>query len=267
MEQTQSTVEHPFLSIIIPALNEAGRLPHALESLDAFLRQQTYTAEVIVVENGSTDDTVGVVQRFAQTHPYVRVIAGIARGKGRAIKRGMLEANGDYRFFADVDFSMPVEEIAKFLPPTLEGYDVALGSREARGAKRYNEPFHRHFMGRVNNSLIEMLALQGFQDTQCGFKCFTRKAAIDLFSVQHTNGIGFDVELLYIARKRGYKIVEVPVNWYYNADSRMRLVQDSLAMIREILEIRQNWKAGDYTAPAHKLSETSAEQSYTVSMT
>src|SRR5258708_17317884 len=144
MEQTQGTTDHPFLSIIIPALNEAGRLPHALESLDAFLRQQTYTSEVIVVENGSTDDTVGVVQRFAQTHPYVRVIAGISRGKGRAIKRGMLEAHWDYRFFADVDFSMPVEEIAKFLPPTLYGDDVGLGSREAQGAKRHNDPLHRH---------------------------------------------------------------------------------------------------------------------------
>src|SRR5258706_16284107 len=131
MGEPEDAVAQPFLSIIIPALNEAGRLPHALESLDAFLRQQTYTAEVIVVENGSTDDTVGVVQRFAQNHPYVRVISGIARGKGRAIKRGMLGANGDYRFFADVDFSMSVEVIAKRLPPTLVGYDYALGSREA----------------------------------------------------------------------------------------------------------------------------------------
>src|SRR5258708_36706756 len=115
----------------------------------------------------------------------------------------MLEACGDFRFICDVDLSMPIEEITKFLPPNLGPYDVAIGSREAKGARRYNEPFYRHLMGRVFNFLVKVLAIRGFEDTQCGFKCFTRDAADDLFSVQRINGIGFDVELLYVAQRRG----------------------------------------------------------------
>ncbi|MCS6871203.1 MAG: glycosyltransferase family 2 protein, partial [Anaerolineae bacterium] len=136
--------DRPFLSIIIPALNEALRLPETLRKIDAFLQQQPYSAEVIVVENGSTDDTVGVVRAFMQDHPYVRLFAGEPRGKGRAVRRGMLAARGVYRFLCDADLSMPIEELSKFLPPALEGYDVIIGSREAKGARRYNEPWYRH---------------------------------------------------------------------------------------------------------------------------
>ncbi len=242
----QSAGERPFLSIVIPALNEAARLPGSLERIDTFLKTQPYQAEVIVVENGSTDDTVGVVQRFAQTQPYVRLFAGEPRGKGRAVRRGMLEACGDYRFICDADLSMPIEEITKFLPPQLDGYEVAIGSREAKGAIRYHEPPHRHIMGRINNFLVKLIAVRGFEDTQCGFKMFSRLAAEDLFQVQRINGIGFDVESLFVAQKRGYRIAEVPINWYYNSDTRMRLFQDSLGIIREMFEIRRNWRDGLY---------------------
>jgi dolichyl-phosphate beta-glucosyltransferase len=236
----------PFLSIIIPALNEAKRLPPALAQIDAFLKKQSYTAEVLVVENGSTDDTVGVVERFMNDHPYVRLISGVPRGKGIAVKRGMLAAQGEYRFFADVDLSMPIEELVKFLPPQLQDFDVAIGSREAKGARRFNEPPHRHLMGRVNNIWVKLMGVRGFEDTQCGFKCFHRNAAIDLFSVQRLNGIGFDAELLFIAQKRGYRILEVPINWYYNADTRMRVIKDTLAIFGEMFEMQQNWRTGVY---------------------
>jgi dolichyl-phosphate beta-glucosyltransferase len=238
--------ERPFLSIVIPALNEASRLPGTLAKIDEFLRQQPYSAEVIVVENGSTDNTVEVVQRFAREHPYVKLFAGEPRGKGRAVRRGMLEACGEYRFICDADLSMPIEEVAKFLPPQLDHYQIAIGSREAKGAHRYGEPWYRHLMGRINNFLIKLITVRGFEDTQCGFKSFSREAAEDLFHVQRMNGIGFDVELLYVARKRGYRIVEVPIHWYYNADSKMRLIQDSLGIIREMFEIRRNWRMGLY---------------------
>ncbi len=238
--------QRPFLSIVIPALNEANRLPGTLAKIDEFLEQQPYQAEVIVVENASTDDTVAVVQRFAQDHPYVRLIAGVPRGKGRAVKCGMLEACGDYRFICDADLSMPIEQLAKFLPPQLDHYDVAIASREARGARRYGEPRYRHLMGRINNFLIKLITVRGFEDTQCGFKSFSCEAAEDLFHIQRMNGIGFDVELLYVAQKRGYRIVEVPIDWYYNADSKMRLVQDSAGIIKEMFEIRRNWHAGLY---------------------
>ena len=249
---TTPGTNRPFVSIIIPALNEELRLSSSLVLIDTFLSQQPYTAEVIVVENGSSDDTVGVVQRFAVDHPYVKLFAGEPRGKGRAVRRGMLSANGDYRFICDADLSMPIEELAKFLPPQLDHYDVAIGSREGLGAHRYGEPFRRHFIGRVANFLIKLLAVKGFEDTQCGFKSFSRDAAEDLFSVQRTNGVGFDVELLYVAQKRGYRIVEVPIDWYYNADSKMRLFQDSLGVIGEILEVRRNWRAGLYNKQALK---------------
>ena len=238
--------EQPFLSIVIPVHNEERRLPVAFEKINAFLAAQPYTAEVVVVENGSSDGTVAVARRFAADHPFVRVFEETARGKGLAVRRGMIEARGQYRFLCDVDLSMPIEEVNKFLPPQLNGVDVAIGSREAPGAVRYNEPEYRHLMGRVLNLLVKVLVLSGFEDTQCGFKLFTARAAEDIFPLQRMNGIGFDVESLYIARKRGYKIAEVPINWYFDADSRMRLVGDTLAIVREIFEIRRNWRMGLY---------------------
>ncbi|MBX3066292.1 MAG: glycosyltransferase family 2 protein [Anaerolineae bacterium] len=233
--------------MVIPALNEAGRLPVSLAKIDSFLKTQAYSAEIVVVENGSTDDTVKVVQDFAQQHPYVRLFAGEPRGKGRAVRRGMLEARGEYRFICDADLSMPIEEIVKFLPPQIDGsVDVAIASREAKGARRIGEPWVRHVMGRINNLLIKVIALRGFEDTQCGFKMFKREAAEDLFTVQRMNGIGFDIELLYIARKRGYRIIEVPINWYYDPESKMRLIQDSLGILGEMFEVRSNWRQGLY---------------------
>lgn len=241
---------HPFLSIVIPAHNEEQRLPPSLAKIDAFLSQQAYTYEVIVVENGSKDRTCEVVREFEKTHDYVRLIEVRTRGKGLAVQAGMLAAQGDYRFICDTDLSMPIEEITKFLPPSHTGYDVLIGSREGKGARRIGEPEYRHLMGRVLNGIVKLTAVAEFEDTQCGFKMFTRAAADDLFRVQRMAGIGFDVELIYIARKRGYKIADVPITWYFDPDSRMRLFQDSLKMLFEIWEIRQNWRKGLYERPA-----------------
>jgi dolichyl-phosphate beta-glucosyltransferase len=158
----------------------------------------------------------------------------------------MLEAIGDYRFICDADLSMPIEELATFLPPHVDGYDVIIASREGKGANRVGEPEYRHLIGRVNNWIIKLTILRGFEDTQCGFKMFSRKAAEDLFEVQQMTGIGFDIELLFIAKKRGYKIKEVPITWYFDADSRMRLVGDSMYLLAEIWQIRRNWLKGIY---------------------
>ena len=238
--------EAPTLSIILPAHNEATRLPRALQNLDAYLARQPYRAEVIVVENGSSDGTADVARAFAAEHPYVRVFEEATRGKGLAIKRGMLEAHGEYRFFADVDFSMPVAQLERFLPDGIAGYDVAIGSREAPGAVRYDEPWYRHFMGRINTWIVKLLALPDFEDTQCGFKLFRAAVAEDLFGVSLMGGIGFDVEVLYIAKKRGYRINEIGIDWVFDPESRMRLIQDSLHILREIVQIRRNWQAGLY---------------------
>jgi glycosyltransferase involved in cell wall biosynthesis len=235
-----------FLSIIIPAHNEEKRLPPTLMAVNAYLGKQPYASEIVVVENGSQDLTAVVTEAFAAEHPRVRLIRESARGKGLAVRRGMLEAEGDYRFICDADLSMPIEEVSKFLPPRLEGVDVAIGSREAPGARRYNEPIHRHLIGRIFSNLVKVFALPGFEDTQCGFKCFSARAAEDIFSVQHLNGMSFDVEALYIAVKRGYRVVEVPINWYFRSESRVRLIDDSLRMFNDILTIRRNWEQGRY---------------------
>jgi len=236
----------PFLSIVIPAHNEERRLPLSLPKIDKFLAAQSYTAEVVVVENGSTDRTIEVTREFAAQHPYVRLFQETTRGKGLAVRRGMLEACGSYRFICDADLSMPIEEINKFLPPQIDNFDLAIGSREAAGSRRYNEPYHRHLMGRVLNWIVKLAAVRGFEDTQCGFKMLTGAAANDLFSVQQMAGIGFDVETLFIAKRRGYRITEVPINWYFDPDSRMKLVKDTLHILREIADIRRNWKKGVY---------------------
>ena len=236
----------PLLTIVIPAHNEERRLPGSLDKITAFLATQTYQYEVVIVENGSIDDTLGVARRYSKRFPYIRPYQETARGKGLAVRRGMLEARGQYRFICDADLSMPIEEIGKFLPPTMTGFDVAIASREVSGAVRHGEPRYRRLIGRTFNLLIKLIAVRGFEDTQCGFKCFRDVVAEDLFSVQTLNGIGFDVELLFVAQRRGYKIVEVPIHWYYSPESRMRLVRDSLRAIIELITIRRNWRQGVY---------------------
>lgn len=237
--------EAPYLSIIIPAYNEEHRLPQTLQEIDAFLSRQAYTFEVIVVENGSTDRTTEVAEAFAATHPYVRVLHS-RQGKGAAVKTGMLNARGDYLFICDADLSMPIEEVNKFLPPVLDSYDVAIASREVPGARRYNEPLFRHLEGRVFNWIVQLLAVPGIRDTQCGFKCFRREVALDIFPYQTMDGWSFDVEVLYIARQRGYRLVEVPINWYYKENSRINPIKDAVEMFLEVVKIRINAWRGLY---------------------
>ncbi|MFZ6026542.1 MAG: dolichyl-phosphate beta-glucosyltransferase [Chloroflexota bacterium] len=239
----------PLLSIILPAHNEEKRLPGTLDRIFAFLQTQSYEAEVIVVENGSQDHTLAIAQEYARRYPALHVLQNRQRGKGLAVRAGMLAAAGDYRFMCDVDLSMPIEEINRFLPPAIDGCHVAIASREGPGAVRYDEPPYRHFVGRVYNTIIRILALPGLQDTQCGFKCFSAQATHELFLRQTLTGWSFDVELLYIARRRGYCIVEIGIPWYFNADSKIRVLHDSLRMFLDLLTIRWNGLRGVYDRP------------------
>jgi dolichyl-phosphate beta-glucosyltransferase len=236
----------PFLSIIIPAYNEERRLPGTFTKVFNFLNAQAYSYEVLLVENGSSDKTLEVAEAYAKRHKELRVLQSKERGKGLAVRYGMLEACGDYRFMCDADFSMPAEEINKFLPPILNGHDIAIASREAPGAVRYNEPFHRHFIGRGFNLMIRLLALPGLHDTQCGFKCFRAEVAKDLFRRQTISGWSFDVEVLYIAMRSGYRVVELPIPWYFNSESKIRVFQDSFKMGFDLLRIRWNDLRGAY---------------------
>ncbi|MGE5249225.1 MAG: dolichyl-phosphate beta-glucosyltransferase [Bacteroidota bacterium] len=235
-----------FLSIVIPAHNEEKRLPRTLEQVFAFLSTQAYTAEVIVVENGSSDRTLELAEAFGRSHPQLRVIRADGRGKGLAVREGMRQARGEYRFICDADLSMPIEEITKFLPPALDGFDVAIGSREAPGSVRYDEPAYRHWGGRLINLAIRMLILPGLQDTQCGFKCFSAAAADRLFARQTLIGWSFDIELLYLARRYRMRIREIPIHWYYDPDSKVRAIRDAFRMLQDILRIHLNALRGCY---------------------
>lgn len=243
------SAEAPYLSIVIPAYNEEVRLPDSLQAVAEFVGSKPYTAEIVVVDNNSKDSTSAIIQDFAARFDFVRGLFEGTQGKGAAVRMGMLAARGEYRFICDADLSMPIAELDKFLPPQLADYDIAIGSREAPGAVRYNEPWHRHVMGRVFNTIVRVLAVPGLQDTQCGFKMFRAEVAEALFPLQTMNGWSFDVEILYAARRRGYRIVEVPIHWYYGENTRISPLRDSLDMAVEVLKIRRNGLRGLYNPP------------------
>lgn len=239
----------PFLSIIIPAYNEEDRLADSLNRILAFLASQPHSSEILVVENGSTDRTAEVAEAFGRQHPSLRVLREQSRGKGLAVRRGILAATGEYRFICDVDLSMPIECVTWFLPPLLPDAAIAIASREAPGAARFREPAYRHWIGRGFNLLVRLLAVPGLQDTQCGFKCFRADAADELFRLQVLDGWTFDVEVLFLARRKGYQIVEVPIPWTHASGSRVRLVRDSLAMLTDLVRIRWYAAHGRYGPP------------------
>ncbi len=237
----------PFLSLIFPAYNEETRLPKALEQSIAFLNAQPFEGEIIVVENGSADRTYEIACSYQEQFANLHVIQSTARGKGLAVKKGMLAANGDYRMFLDVDLSMPIEDVAKFIPPRLsEDVDIAISSREGEDAHRIGEPAYRHLMGRVFNTLIRLLTLPQYQDSQCGFKCFKAGVVEDLFPLQTVNGWAFDTEILYIANIRGYNVEEVGINWYFDTDSRIKVVRDTIQMVKDTFTIKRNHREGYY---------------------
>jgi dolichyl-phosphate beta-glucosyltransferase len=212
----------------------------------AALRGAERTWEVLVVDDGSDDGTADVVRALAAAEPRLRVLVEPHRGKGGAVRAGMLAARGRYRFLCDADFSMPVTEMERFLPPYLHGYDIAIGTREGPGAVRVGEPSHRHFMGRVFNGLIQLLLLPGIEDSQCGFKCFTDRAAEFLFSRAVVEGFAFDVEVLYLARQQGLRIAEVPITWHYMDESSVKPIRDTWSMGRAALGIRLGALLGRY---------------------
>ena len=235
-----------YLSIIIPAYNEEHRLPDTLAQVAAYLENQTYTSEVLVIENGSSDRTFSVAQEFAEAHPGFRVLREMQNGKGRAVRAGMLAACGQYRFMCDADLSMPITELGRFLPLEIAVPQVVIASREADGAVRYDEPEYRHIGGRFVNDMIRYLVLPGLCDTQCGFKLFRADIAADLFNKQTLTGWSFDVEVLFIAQKRGYEIIELPIPWHYRDQSHVKPLKDTLKLFFDLLTIRRNNRKGVY---------------------
>ena len=234
----------PFLSVVIPTFNEEARIAGTLSRVIEYLSGQDYQWEVVVADDGSTDHTSELVGRTILEHSNVRVLRLPHRGKGWAVKNGMLAAEGEYRLLSDADLSVPIDQVERLLPlfesrdSGKPGSDVVLGSREAPGAVRIGEPTRRHLMGRFFNFLVSRLAVPGLADTQCGFKCIRGATAQDLFQRLTLDGFAFDVELLHLARKRELTYSEVGVDWYYQSQSKVRLIQDSLAMTFDLLKIR-----------------------------
>ena len=239
-------VDEPFLAVVIPAYNEERRILYTLEQVTEYLAAQTYSWTVLVADDGSTDDTAALVRDFAREQPQVSLLSLIHKGKGWAVRSGMLHTRAAYRFLCDADLSMPIQQLERFLPPQLSGCDIAIGSREAPGSRRFDEPGRRHLMGRLFNDMTKTLAVRGISDTQCGFKCFRGYTADLLFPLQRIPGFGFDVEMLFLAQRMGLRLVEVPIDWYYRSESKVRPLRDGLAMSQDILRVRWNAWRGKY---------------------
>ncbi len=230
------------LSVVIPAYNEESRIERTLQRIVDYLsahpRWNPY--EVLVVSDGSTDLTERIVSAFAERHPQVRLYAYQPnRGKGHAVRYGMLRAQGDWILFSDADLATPIEELEKLAPYLEQGYAIAIGSRPLRESQLIvRQPFYREWAGRAFNKVVQLLAVRGIHDTQCGFKLFTRESAHAVFALSRLDGFSFDFEALYYARRLGYPIAEVPVRWMHQEGSKVRLLRDGMRMLRDLLWLR-----------------------------
>ena len=246
----------PHLSVIIPAYNEEPNFKKGtIDEVPKYLEKQDYSWEVLIVDDGSDDATANLAEKFAKKHENVRVIKNPHQGKAETVKTGVEKAGGELILFTDFDQATPISEVEKLLP-FLPEYDIVIGSRQLPGAKREKEPIHRHLMGLVFNILVQIIAVRGIWDTQAGFKLFKSEVAQPLFSSLKVYGKGktvrgalvtaFDVELLFIAKKRGHKIKEVPIIWHHVATSRVSPLKDSLRMLRDVIKVRLNDFRGVY---------------------
>ncbi len=238
-------------SIILPAYNESARIRPGLEKALAFVREQRWSAEIIVVDDGSKDDTAEIVRQLMVNAPELRLLENPGnRGKGYSVRNGMLNAHGDILMFSDADFSSPIYESIKLIKAIEDGADVAFGSRWLLAeTQTRRQSLLRQFVGRAYNLLLRLLLGLPYKDTQCGFKAFTRKAAEVIFTRQQIERWGFDPELLFIARKFGLKMTEVAVEWANDDRSKINPLTDGIKMFCELLIIRLNAMAGHYTRP------------------
>lgn len=246
----------PDLSIVVPAYNEAARLPATLQAIMSYVESSPRCIEVVVVNDGSDDDTLTIAQGFRRPANGYRVIDAPHRGKAAAVRDGVLNATGKVILFTDADLSTPIEFAEDLLRAIDLGADVAIGSREGAGARREDEPWYRHVMGRAFNRLVQALAVRGIEDTQCGFKAFRAAAAHDIFRrarlyadgaiVRGPRVTGFDVEILHLAMRHGYRVVETPVYWKHVGGSKVNPLRDSIRMFADVLRVRYHAFRGHY---------------------
>jgi glycosyltransferase involved in cell wall biosynthesis len=238
----------PALSVVIPAYNEEAGIALAVETVHAYLAGIDVAHEIVVVDDGSRDATAAIVTALARDLP-VRLLAGRHRGKGAAVKLGMLEARGDAVLFMDADLSTPITEWPKFAPWLREGYDVVIGSRKMPGADvRVRQPPLREALGRGFTWLSNVLLGSSVSDITCGFKCYARTAAQRVFALQRLDGWGFDAENLFVAKRLGMRIKQVPVVWTDDTSTKVRLGRDVLRSLLDLCTIRLGSWRGHYTA-------------------
>ncbi len=245
------------LSLVIPAYNEETRLPATLQAVVDYLSAQPYSWEVIVADDGSEDATPAIVAEWCQRDARVRHLRLPHRGKAVAVREGILASGGRIVVFTDADLSTPIEYLEPARALLRDEWDIVIGSREGAEARRIGEPLHRHLMGRVFNRIVQLLVVPGLEDTQCGFKAFRAEVARDLFSrsLLYHNGLGaargplvtgFDVEILYLARRRGYRLAVLPIVWRHVEGSKVRPGIDAVLMVRDVVTVWVNSLLGRY---------------------
>lgn len=233
-------MESIFLSLIIPAYNEESRISGSLDKALEYFSRQDYSWEIIVVDDGSTDQTARIIENYNAKNPNITLIKQVNMGKGSAVRNGMLAAHGQYRVFTDADFSTPIYELEKVLPILSAGTDICIGSRSIdRSMVKEHQPFYREWMGKTFNKFVQLLVFKGIVDTQCGFKGFTASAAERIFSQAKINGFSFDVEVLFLAKLEKMTIKEVPIEWYNDERSKVNPISDSTRMFLELIKIRR----------------------------
>lgn len=230
-----------FLSIVIPAYNEEGRIGNTLSEIISYLKTKDYRSEIIVVNDGSTDSTIPIVKKESEKKDYEIKITenAVCRGKGYSVQKGVMETSGEYVLLTDADLSTPINEIEKLMYWLEKDYDVAIGSRGLKDSQvEIHQTFIREYMGKIFNKIMSLLVFTGFKDTQCGFKCFKRDVVNSIFKKQTIRGFAFDVEILLIAKRQGFRIKEVPVRWLNSPHSRVHIVRDSVLMLYDVFRIR-----------------------------
>lgn len=246
---------YPHYSIVIPAYNEARRIPATLQSVVECVRQRGWSAEIVVVDDGSTDETAEIVRAFAGHAPEVRLMQNAGNcGKGHSVRSGLLNALGEVIMFTDADLSAPMEEAQGLFDAIANGADIAIGSRWLeRNRQTIRQPLYRQLFGRCFNAVTRLVMGLPFADTQCGFKAFTRAAAQTVFQLQTIERWGFDPEILFIALKRGYQIVEVPVSWAHDERTSISYLKDGVQMLEEIAIVRWNALLGRYDRQVERI--------------
>jgi len=238
-------------SLVIPAYNESSRIRPTLDKVLHYIAEQNWTAEVVIVDDGSGDDTPDIVREYARSHPLVRLVQNPGnRGKGYSVRNGMMHAGGDICLFSDADLSSPISEAEKLFAAIAGGADIAIGSRWLRAElQTERQPLYRQLFGRIFNFLLRLVLGLHFKDTQCGFKAFKREAAQRIFPLQKIERWGFDPEILFLGRRMGFKTVEVPVTWAHSEGTRLHPFRDGFRMFGDVMQIRWNALTGVYNRP------------------